>query len=105
MVSTQVLHLEGAGSSLETSQCTLKTQQCASGEKSGLRDVKIADFIGYWRRSGLKNLDKTKIFIEKNVRNHSYHQFLPVLMKTRINRTRINQGLLQYSTQILAPQD
>ena len=30
------------------------TQQCGSAEKSGLRDVKSADFIRYWRRSGLK---------------------------------------------------
>jgi len=27
-----------------------------------------------------------KIFIKKNVRNHSYHQFCPVLVKIRINR-------------------
>jgi len=36
--------------------------------------VKRADFIQYWRRSGLKNPDKPKIFT-KNERNHSYHQF------------------------------
>ena len=30
--------------------------------------------------------DKPKIFIKKNVRNHSYHQFYPVLAKIRINR-------------------
>ena len=33
-----------------------------------------------------KNPDKPKIFIKKNVRNHSYHQFYPVLAKIRINR-------------------
>jgi len=30
--------------------------------------------------------DKPKIFIKNNVRNHSYHQFYPVLAKIRINR-------------------
>jgi len=34
--------------------------------------VKRADFIRYWRRSGLKNPDKPKIFLTKNVRTHSY---------------------------------
>jgi len=63
-------------------------------KNSGLRDVKTAKFIRNWRRSGLKNPDKPKIFIKKNVRNHSYHQFYPVLAKSRINRTRINRGLL-----------
>jgi len=62
-------------------QCTYST------EKSGLRDMKRADFIRYWRRSGLKNPDKPKIFIKKNVRNHSYHQFYPGLAKIRINRS------------------
>ena len=56
--------------------------------------MKRADFIPYGRRSGLKNPDKPKIFIKKNVRNHSYHQFYPVLVKIRINRIRINRGLL-----------
>ena len=42
---------------LETSQCT---QQCGSAENSGLWDVKIADFK-----------DKPKIFLKKNVRNHT----------------------------------
>jgi len=86
VVNTQVLRLKGAESFLETSQCALRTQQRASGEKSELRDVKIADFIRYWRRSGLKNPDKLKIFIKKSVENHSYHQFYPVLAKIRINR-------------------
>ena len=48
--------------------------------------MKRANFIRYWRRSGLKNPDKPKIFTKKNVRNHSYHQFYPVLAKIRINR-------------------
>jgi len=48
---------------------------CKCGERSGLRDVKRADFIWYWRRSGLKNPDKPKIFTKKNVRNHSHHRF------------------------------
>jgi len=46
--------------------------------------VKRADFIQYWRRSGLKNPDKLKIFIKKNVRNHLYHQFYLVLAKIQI---------------------
>jgi len=41
----------------------IRTQQRESAEKSGIRDVKRADFIRYWRRSGLKNPDKPKIFI------------------------------------------
>jgi len=88
IVSTHVLRLKAAESFLETSQCTHFT------EKSGLRDVKRADFIRYWRRSGLKIPDKPKIFIRKNERNHSYHQFYPVLAKIQINRIRINRGLL-----------
>jgi len=83
-----MLRLKAAESFVETSQWTDVT------EKFGLRDVKRADFIRYWRRSGLKNRDKPKIFIKKNVRNHSYHQFYPVLAKIRINRIRINWGLL-----------
>jgi len=47
---------------------------------------KGTDFIRSWRRSGLKNPDKPKIFIKNNVRNHSYRQFYPVLAKIRINR-------------------
>jgi len=58
-MSTHVLCLKAAESFLETSQCTYFT------EKSGLRDVKRADFIRYWRRYGLKNPDKPKIFIKK----------------------------------------
>ena len=81
-----MLRLKGVESFLETSQCTLRTQPRVSGEKSGLRDVKRADFIRNWRRSGLKNPDKPKIFIKNNVRNHSYHQFYPDLAKIRINR-------------------
>jgi len=45
-----------------------------------------ADFIRHLQRSGLKNPDKPKIFIKKNVRNHSYQQFYPALAKIRINR-------------------
>ena len=71
---------------LETSHALLRTKQCGRAEKSGLRDVQRADFVRYRRRSGLKNPDKAKIFIKKNVRNHSYHQFHPVLAKIRINR-------------------
>jgi len=57
-VSTLVLRLKAAKSFLEASECTLRTQQRVSGEKSGLRDVKRADFIRYWRRSGLKEKKK-----------------------------------------------
>jgi len=64
----------------------LRTQQCGNAEKPRLQDVKRTDFIRYWRRSGFKNPDKLKIFIKKNVRNHSYHQIYPVLAKIRINR-------------------
>jgi len=45
--------LKAAKSFLETTECTLRTQQHGNAEKSGLRDVKRADFIRYWRRSGL----------------------------------------------------
>ena len=45
-------------------------------KKSGLGDVKRADFIRNWRRSRLKNPDKLKISIKKNVRNLSCHKFL-----------------------------
>jgi len=38
----------------------LITQQRGNTEKSGLRDVKRADFIQNWRRSGLKNPDKPR---------------------------------------------
>ena len=72
----------------------LRTQHLGSAEKSGLRDGKRADFIRNWRRSRLKNPDKPKIFIKKNVRNHSYHQFYPVLAKIWITRIRINRVLL-----------
>jgi len=58
-VSTHVLRLKAAESFLETNHCTYFT------EKSGLRDVKRAHFVRYWRRSGLKNPDKPKIFIKK----------------------------------------
>jgi len=69
----------------------LKTQQRGRAEKPGLRDVKRAGIIRYWRRSGLKNPDKPQMFKKKNVTSHSYHQFFPVLEKIRINR-----GLLYF---------
>ena len=74
--------------------CVWKLQNLSLRQKSRLRDVKRADFIQYWWRSGLKNLDKPKNFLKKNVRNHSYHQFYPVLAKIRINWIQINWGLL-----------
>jgi len=63
-----VLRLKAAKSFLETSQCTDFT------DKSGLRDMKSRFYPVL-----------VKIFIKKNVRNHSYHQFYPVLAKIRIN--------------------
>ena len=36
--------------------------------------------------SEIKNPVKPKILVKKNDRNHSYHQFYPVLAKVRINR-------------------
>ena len=47
-------------------------------EKSVLRDVKWENFILYWRRSGLKNPDKPKIFIKiklKIIRTTSFIRF------------------------------
>ena len=44
----------------------------------------------------IKNRDKQKISIKKNVRNHSYYQFHPVLAKNQINRIRITRGLLLF---------
>jgi len=79
-VSTLVLRLKAAEFFLATSWCTY------SAEKSGLRDVKRAVFFRYWRISRLKCLDKPKIFIKKNVRNHLHHQFYSVLVKIWINR-------------------
>ena len=84
IVSTFALRRKAAGF-LETSQCT-GTQQHKSAEKSGLQDVKRADFFQYWQRSVLKNLDKRKIFIKKNIRNHSYHQIYPFWQRSRSNK-------------------
>ena len=53
--------------------------------------MKRADFIRNWRRSELKNPDKPKTFIKKNVRNHLFDRFYPVLAKIRTNR-----GLLHF---------
>jgi len=76
-------------------QSVYRTQQRGSAEKSGSRDVKLANFIRYWQRSGWKNPDKPKIFIKKKVRNHLNHQFYPVLAKIWINR-----GLLYIQLQV-----
>jgi len=83
-----MLHLKADESLIKSSQCTYSTEKCR------LQDVKRADFIQYWQRSGLKNPGKLKIFTKKNIRNHSYHQFYPVLAKIWIKRIRINQSLL-----------
>jgi len=73
-----VLRLKAAESFLETSQSTYITEKSELG-------VKRAGFIRYGRRSGLKNADKPKICIKKNVRIYPCHQFYPVLAKIRIN--------------------
>ena len=66
--------------------------------------MKRADFIRYWRRSGLENPDKRKICIKKNVRKHFYHQFYPVLAKIRINQNSVTEsGFIEvYWTSITA---
>jgi len=46
--------------------------------------MKRADFTGIGEDR--ENPDKPKIFIKKNVRNHSYYPFYPVLAKIQINR-------------------
>ena len=45
----------------------LRTQQRGSVEKPGLRDVKRADFMRNWRRSGLQNPDKPNIFYSEKL--------------------------------------
>jgi len=81
MVKTFVLRLKAAESFLEISQCTLRTQERRSAENPDykMRKEQILSGIG-------DDPDKPKIFIKKNVRNHSCHQFHPVLAKIRINR-------------------
>jgi len=63
----------------------LRMQHRGIAEKSGLQDMKTANFILYQRRSRLNNRDKPKIFIKNNVKNHLCHQFYLVLAKIRIN--------------------
>jgi len=53
-VITLALPLKAAESFLEISPVHLRTQKGGSAEKFGLQDVKRADFIQYWQRSGLK---------------------------------------------------
>jgi len=53
-VSTLVLRLKGAESFLDTSECTLRTHKRVGGAKSGLRDVKRADFFGIGEDPDLK---------------------------------------------------
>jgi len=61
------------------------------------KDVKRADFIQYWRRSRLKNVDKLKIVTKKNVRNHLCQKFCLVLAKIQINRVLFeNEKLTQH---------
>jgi len=62
--------------------------------------LKRADFIRCWQRSGLKTPDKPKIFIKKNGRNHSYHQFYPVSAKIRINRGSLYFLILDYTSRL-----
>jgi len=91
IASTIVLHLKGAKSFLKTSECTLRIQQSVSGEKYELRDVRRADIIQYWRRSGLKNPDKPNVFIKKNIRNHSYHQFYLVSVRSGLTKSGLTK--------------
>jgi len=64
------LRLKAVESFLVSIQCTYEQQQRGSAEKSGLRDVKRADFIRYWRRSGLKNPDKPRFTVLGFVRGN-----------------------------------
>ena len=77
---------ETAESFLEISKCTWRTQQRGRAKKSGLQGTKRTDFIQCWQRLGLKNPNKLKIFIKKNVWNHLYHQCYPVFAKIWVNR-------------------
>jgi len=54
-MSTPVLRLKADESFLETSWCKRrKTQKRGRAEKSELRDVKTANLIRNWRRSGFE---------------------------------------------------
>jgi len=87
IVCTLVLRFKSCRIFPRSQSVHLRAQQCGSTGKCGLRDVKRADFIRKWRRTGLKNPEKN-IFIKKIVRNHSYHRFFAMI--------RIDRGLLYY---------
>jgi len=70
IASTLVLRLKDAESFLETK---IRNTRC---EKSR--------FYPVLAKIRIKNPDKPKSFKKKNVRNHSYRQFCPVLVKIRI---------------------
>jgi len=78
-MSTLVLRLKAAESFLETSQCTW---QYNSVEVQKNPDYEM------WKEKILSGIGedpgKPKIFTKKNVKNHLYHQFYPVLAKIRI---------------------
>ena len=81
-----MLRLKAAKSFLETSQCTLRTQQCGSTEKIRTTRCENSKFYPELAKIRIKNPDKQKIFIKKNVRNNLHHQFYPVSAKIRSNR-------------------
>jgi len=95
IVSTISRMLRSVADSPRDQSVHLRTQHRVSAAKSGLRDVKIADCIRYWRRSGLKDPDKPEFYTENREKS-----FVPpvyaVLAKIRINRMRINRGLLYF---------
>jgi len=80
IVSTFVLLLKAAKYFLETSQCTFYNTKRGSAEKSGLRDVKTADFIQYWQWSGFKNSGKPKSFIKQ-------YFFMPNMVEKQNSKT------------------
>jgi len=75
-----VLRLKVGESFLETIQRTQEHNSVVV-QKNPDYEMRQEIFIRNWQRSGLKNPDKPEIFIKNNVKNHSYHQFYPVLMK------------------------
>jgi len=89
IVSRLTLCLKAAESFLETSQCPNEHKQHGSAEKSGLRDVKRADFMRYWQRSGWKNPNKTEDFYKEK----RYKLFVPPVY-LMLEKIWINWGLL-----------
>jgi len=80
-----VLRLKAAKSFLETCQCNHEHNN-VEVQKNPDYEMGRENFIWDWQRSRLKNLDKSNIFIKKNVKNNSSHQFYLVCEKIRINQ-------------------